>query len=474
MRKILFSILLGAVSSLTLVGEEVSGEVYDYTKTMAPERPYMHEYDKTMTMKLFMARPDGMGGTVVGNTFADALDVIKGVDNLTRGVPKIIYLVGWQYEGHDCKYPSFSQFNEALKRPQDKSARDSYLWLQKEAKKYNTTVSVHVTLHDAEEDSPLFDEYVEKDLICKTAKGELSRYAVFNGVQCYHINVVNEWNSGMLQKRFDELTENCNLTDAKTFHCDAFLARLSPGHGHDKLAMETAMRKFVRYMRDKDIDVTVEFLHNGSDRIDQMYGLIPMVWWMDLTSDERAKLPASLIAGGRDGIFGGRIYDEPAFLFGDGYTLEDDFNFNDNYPDRDRHAAFERTKHGIATRTIPYMFYNRHKVLAYDRDAKTVDFEDGIKTDWHNRKVTQNGRLLRDGDDTFYPLAWKEREIMAYSKDGYKGKKWELPENWKGVKKVKAATITTGGLTNEQILPVKKGKVTLSLKPNEMISITAE
>lgn len=474
MKKILIPIAAALLVAAPMSAQEVSGEIYDYTKTMAPERPYMHKYDKTMTMKLFMARPDGMGGTVVGNTFADALEVIKGVDNLTRGVPKIIYLVGWQYEGHDCKFPSFSQFNEGLKRPEDASARDSYLWLQEEAKKYNTTVSVHVTLHDAEEDSPLFDEYVEKDLICKTAKGQLSKLNVFNGVQCYNINVVNEWESGMMQKRFDELIEQCNLTDAKTFHCDAFFGRVSPFHGHDKKAMETAMRKFLRYMRDKGIDVTVEFVHNGSDRIDPMYGLIPMAWWMDLTSDERAQLPASLIAGGRDGIFGGRFYEEPAFLFGDGYTLEDDFNFNDNYPDRDRRAAFERTKHGIATRTIPYMFYNRHKVAGYGRDAKTVDFEDGIRTDWPNRKVTQNGRLLRDGDDTFYPLAWRDKEIMAYSKDGYASRQWQLPDDWKGVRKVKVATITTDGLKDEQLLPVKKGKVKLSLKPNQMVSVRPE
>ena len=64
--------------------DNVSGEVYDYTVTMAPERPYMHRYDRTMVTKLFMSRPDGQGGSNVGLTFADALDVIKGLDNLSR------------------------------------------------------------------------------------------------------------------------------------------------------------------------------------------------------------------------------------------------------------------------------------------------------------------------------------------------------------------------------------------------------
>ena len=67
--------------------DNISGEVYDYTVTMKPERPYMHDYDRTLMMKLFLARPDGQGGSKVGLTFADALDVIKGLDAITRGLP---------------------------------------------------------------------------------------------------------------------------------------------------------------------------------------------------------------------------------------------------------------------------------------------------------------------------------------------------------------------------------------------------
>ena len=66
------------VSQLPDWEDNISGEVYDYTITMAPERPYMHCYDKTMMMKLFMARPDGQGGSNVGLTFSDVLSVIKG------------------------------------------------------------------------------------------------------------------------------------------------------------------------------------------------------------------------------------------------------------------------------------------------------------------------------------------------------------------------------------------------------------
>jgi hypothetical protein len=34
-------------------------------------------------------------------TFEGALKVIRKTDNLTRGIPKILYLLGWQKGGHD-------------------------------------------------------------------------------------------------------------------------------------------------------------------------------------------------------------------------------------------------------------------------------------------------------------------------------------------------------------------------------------
>jgi hypothetical protein len=47
------------------------------------------------------------------------------MDHLTLGLPKIVYLVGWQFSGHDSKYPSWGVVNESLKRPQDATALGS-------------------------------------------------------------------------------------------------------------------------------------------------------------------------------------------------------------------------------------------------------------------------------------------------------------------------------------------------------------
>jgi len=67
----------------------------------------------------------------------DALKVIKRVHDITGGVPQVVLLTGWQFEGHDSKYPSWTCVNKHLKREQDETALDSLRWLIREARQYN-------------------------------------------------------------------------------------------------------------------------------------------------------------------------------------------------------------------------------------------------------------------------------------------------------------------------------------------------
>ena len=146
--------------------------------------PFFRDYHQTLVLKLFL----GMEGEPVERlakeplfqrkhdvicTFEEALEVIRKTDNLTRGIPKIVYLVGWQKGGHDHGYPAWSEVNPRLKREQDADATTSLRWLIREARKLNTTVSLHINMVDAYKQSPLWDEYVAKDCFARDASGEL-------------------------------------------------------------------------------------------------------------------------------------------------------------------------------------------------------------------------------------------------------------------------------------------------------------
>lgn len=100
-----------------------SGDYYDWRKTGKPERPWFHKYDQSLVMKIFLAeRTDQDRDCKVHLTFEQALDVIERLDRITCGAPKIVYLVGWQYNGHDSKYPAWAEVNHRLKRAQDATA----------------------------------------------------------------------------------------------------------------------------------------------------------------------------------------------------------------------------------------------------------------------------------------------------------------------------------------------------------------
>ena len=132
-----------------------------------------HDYSKTYVVKLFLSQAEfdpvhlgkykmrDNGKQQVCMNCEKALEAIKGMDALTLGLPKIVYLVGWQYNGHDSKYPAFFEGNRAVARACDTDPLDSIRWLMQEAKKNHTTVSLHVNLFDgsdmlipAERDGP--------------------------------------------------------------------------------------------------------------------------------------------------------------------------------------------------------------------------------------------------------------------------------------------------------------------------------
>lgn len=135
------------ISEVHAPAPAVSGARYDWTKTHAPEQPWLIDYDRTLVMKIFLAsKADGGMGCTVHLNFEEALDVIRRLDVITCGVPKVVYLVGWQFNGHDSKYPALSEVNARLKWKDDATAVESLRWLIRAGRRYNTTISLHINM----------------------------------------------------------------------------------------------------------------------------------------------------------------------------------------------------------------------------------------------------------------------------------------------------------------------------------------
>lgn len=406
------------MSANDLNAREPSDEKYDWKRTGKPERPWLLPYHQTLVMKMFLGEKNERGE--VGKiylTFAQALEVMRKLDNLTCGIPKVIYLVGWQFCGHDSKYPALSGVNESLKRPQDKSALESLHWLMREGLKYHARVSLHINMLDAYEDSPLWDSYVRNNIIYKDKNGEVFWGSSWGGQRSAPVSYHQEWKLGFARQRIDGLLAMLpELREAATIHIDAFhtfdpnSGQTSPwlGHGPEKEA--EAQRRIYRYFRNNGIDVTSEFVN--AYRTEDFAGLQPMAWHFE------GDYPPELYCG-TPMHAEPEIMKDPENLSG----LREQFCLN----------------------VVPWYYSN-------------------------NTSAVKGNQQMRDGNDLCMPALWKkEKTLIAYSRDGYAAKQWELPPDWKDVGTVAMHRITLEGLRDAGTAVVTNSRLTLRLDPDEAL-----
>ncbi|MFD0960816.1 endo-alpha-N-acetylgalactosaminidase family protein [Paenibacillus chungangensis] len=452
----------------------IPGDMYDWKKTMQPETPYRHDYSQKLTMKLFLSEPDGNGGSAVYCTFSQALRYIEETDQITRGIPKVVYLVGWQYNGHDDQYPAWDEVNERLKRPQDRTARDSYLWLVEEARKHHTTISVHANMTDAYDDSPLWEQYVKEDLLARHEDGSLMQIGVYNNRAAYHICPKREWESGMSVKRIDKLIQLLELDKSGTVHLDAYFPRNNAYHGISEEEESAYIRRVIRYFNQRGVDVTSENFNHKRD--DPFIGLQAWSWVLD-QCDERHYLerPASLASGGviRDYSTSDIPFRRDLeFLFGAGMHGEGIYLEAAKGGYANWHGEFIEQ---FCLRMLYSLYLNRLDRLRMEGEGeeRIVHYSGDHTVSLADRTLRCDGRLLRDGDDMLLPASWRQTpELIAFSKSGYSSKSWLLPSDWTGIEAVDLYEITVNGLKERKTgHRLEAGKLTLALEPGMAVSV---
>ena len=443
--------------------------------------PFYRDYHQALVLKLFLGMegepverlandPTFRKGHEVFCTFEEALEVIRKTDNLTRGIPKIIYLVGWQKGGHDHGYPAWSEVNPRLKRPHDATALASLRWLIREGRKHNTTVSLHLNMVDAYRHSPLWDEYVAHDCFAKDESGNLLVAGIqVKGDDMYNVVYPKEWAAGLAQRRIDALIKMIpELKAGHTIHIDVFIANrdggkpLSPWHAKPENGGLTpekyveTQRQIFHYWRDRGFDVTGEGTGWAHPPGEHFVGLQPMSWWYSWNPME---VPESLGARGRTDREG-----DGDFRFGSSMHGEEIWK-----QDKDTLPGFL----GMFCRTtLPWYYLGRLDRLKVEAGA--VHYSGGViaRTEDGKKIIRKGPFLLRENDDLFVPALWNPREIVAYSRQGYTDKSWQVPADWASVKQVTVQNITLQGLASDKTtVPVIDGALRLTLKADQAVSI---
>ena len=455
-----------------------------------------YDYSKLYMSKLFLCManydPEYLGwckmrdnGTQsVNMTFEQALEVIKGLDALSPGLRKIIYLVGWQYLGHDSKYPAFFEGNEALKRPGDKDALVSLRWLMQEARQYNTIVSLHINMFDCYEDSPVFEKYLDADALAMDRYGEL-----IHGDWGYKVSYAAEWRAGLSQWRLDTLCQLLPIAEQGTIHIDAFHNKvpipgpdgniigrgspISPWHaakfGDDAQADINAKKNIVGYLDAKGIDVTCEGTVNDiGTGVTPREGWFPAYWgYSDLLTHILA-LNAQQATGPNCSLE----------IIGTNANAETIF-----YNGLPREQQFEWWKKDFCKKSTVYLYLNTFGriEMQYDpaasNDRNIAVFEKGVRTFYDNgvMHLAKDGNELVCGGDVFIPAIWLGDEAaVAFSENGYTDRSWTIPAGCTLPANVKAWTIEYNSRTPFTGFKVEGRKMTLSLAPGQMVIFSSD
>lgn len=240
-----------------------NANVCDYQLALKPylETPW-YDYKDAIVYKIMCE----MNGNVF-TTFAQALDIVKTVSRLTGGSRQIVYLTGWQYDGHDTGYPSFDKVNEKLGTVEELR---EFIRISKE--NYNTVVSVHVNIDDTYKEHPGFDEAV----ISRDVDGSMMKWEVFGGKQSYHISHVKDVRQKKVYQRIDALLNLLPLEES--VHFDAFRNmnyswETDEFIGGDK-EWYCGMKPIIDYMRAKGVDITTEAQNGMSVEIASMFSFL--------------------------------------------------------------------------------------------------------------------------------------------------------------------------------------------------------
>lgn len=450
---------------------------------------FNYDYSKILWMKMFLAKPDFENNTSeVLINFEQASEIIKRIDNITQGIEKIIYLVGWQGLGHDDLYPEMNVINPYLKRECDATAKDSLLWLIAEAKKCNTVISYHGNVADAYKASPTHEEFVKESAVLKHPDGTPAVIEIFNGRDAYKTSYKQFWESGLFKKIIDDFCEAVPVKEAGTVHLDNFCIAENMFPRTDVEQQNEARNKMLDYVMSLGIDVTSEYTYRelllradaekhpvrkyyaqyqdnlpvGDWRDAPLHtlGRIPAVWWMsNMTIDDCINIQPE--------EFSGYLNDSVLKTVFYGTMHGEDIWMNNGIDSEVWVPLFIRE---FCTHHIPYIYLNRYKRLSYKEDDGNyiVTFDGGVESTGRIKTITRNGIVLKNGNDVILPLTQDDMTFVAYSENGKDGE-WNIPD----APFSKAAVYNITEYGNEYIgdVTVTDKKILLSLSAGQAVAV---
>lgn len=455
--------------------------------------PYARQPEKLMSYKIRMQIYGQTSNNNYELDFEDALETIRRVDNLTRGLEKKCYLVGWQLNGHDTGFPDLSVINPRHKRPMDKTSLESMKWLIKEAKeKYNTTITLHVNFSDAyTDDDPLSPQMLKDQIMIRNADGSLREMGMgWAGHKGYYVSAKANYFTGNWQKNIvDPLLNKLPELEGQSIHPDAWYSHNDPYYKDTSYDTTDAQRRHAKYLRDTyGMDLTTEFdvaFGAGENHPEDHNLYFPMIWQRGWCQTNPLMTPSYIQSGVNELAYDGKTMSASGRYFGEGTAVEpnlwEGIYGPINLPGlKQSFAEKELTRQYLNTllrSTLTDDPATGGEAVLYGGDGtKVISSWNGDATIPYKRTVTlEDGVVLQEPGNVFMPMTWRAgREIQAWSQNGYQDKSWKLPEEWEDVKKVDIYDLSVEGLRFMESKDVTDRAFSMSLSADQSAVVVPE
>ncbi len=382
-------------------------------------------YGDTFIYKIFCDSP----GMTDYTTFDDALEIVRKVHQLAPWMKQVVYLVGWQYQGHDTGYPATDKINERL------GGMKALKRITAEAAKLNALISFHDNFDDAYRDSPQWDESV----IARDCAGEPMKGGVWAGGQSY-ILAFQKYAKKAGLERVRRTVAQLSIRDS--YHIDVLSAVplrrdfnvQSPENSMDSLAGKMAI---IKQFNQLGVDVTSEGftapfvgvighawrIWNENDVLfpkEEPIPFIPMIYHGGPTTYARGNPSASYA---RDNV-----------LYGAAYAT--DFT-----KQVDIHDLAEPLYLVVA----PWTYLRDRKMSDYERYGELRKVVYDKNTFVETNEKTGQWRIVIDGETVIENdlVVIRKKDFLAVYAQTARRATVSLPESWRG-KAWKASNACTG------------------------------
>ncbi|WP_052158249.1 endo-alpha-N-acetylgalactosaminidase family protein [Lacinutrix jangbogonensis] len=356
------------------------------------------------------------------NPFSKSLEETKRIFLNTDGLGQYVILKGYGSEGHDSKHPDYADIGHRQGGAEELNV------LANAAKKYNTSIGVHINGTESYPEAQAFNE----TLIDKKRKG-------WNWLdQSYYMDKRYDGVSGNRLRRIKALKDQVPALDF--LYVDVWYAKGS-----------WDSRQLGREIHSLGLYYTTEFPQ------DHEYDAIWNHWAVDYKYGGKTikGYNSKIVRFIRNHQKDTWIAKHP-LLGGTEMVDFEGWQGRINYDDC-INVTFDIN--------LPTKYLQHFPIKKWEE--KSIIFTDGIKVsiDSGERIITKNNNVLLKGN--MYLLPWNPRteEKLYHWNDNGGSSSWQLPTSWKSVSTVYVYQLTDLGKMNEEEISVVNNQVELSAKP---------